>query len=244
MVPIASLPIDTRLGECKHTAVGSRRAPPTKVLVVDDHRTFAEALALSLRMDKGLVVGVASSGPEAVRISLEERPDVVLMDVEMPGMTGIEAIRQVRDQHPGARVVVLSAHDDELLRARAVEAGAVGFVSKLTPILDVPLIVRRAHKGEALLDGQERNRLLRLLRHRRHEESTERQRVNRLTARQLQILSMIAEGTPPREIANRIRVTPQTLRTHVQNMLTRLGVHSKTEAVALVMRHGKIAPPF
>jgi DNA-binding NarL/FixJ family response regulator len=105
----------------------------------------------------------------------------------------------------------------------------------------VPVIVRRAHQGEALVDRDERNRLTRVLHHRRHQESTERQRVNRLTARQLEILTLLAQGVRPKDIAAQIGVTPQTLRTHVQNMLTRLGVHSKTEAVALAMRQGKIA---
>jgi DNA-binding NarL/FixJ family response regulator len=222
-------------------AVATRRAPTTKVLVVDDHRTFAEALALAMRPDRDLVVHVAGNGAEAVRIAEEERPDVVLMDVEMPGMAGIDAIRTVRELLPEAKVVVLSGHDDELLRARAVEAGAIGYVSKLTPVREVPVIVRKAREGEALIEVEERNRLLRMLRHRRYQESTERQRAGRLTPRQLEILTMIAQGIPPREIADQLGMSPQTLRTHVQNTLTRLGVHSKTEAVALVMRHGKLS---
>jgi DNA-binding NarL/FixJ family response regulator len=156
-------------------------------------------------------------------------------------MAGIEVIRQIRQRRPDTKIVMLSAHDDELLRARALEAGAAGYVSKLTPVDQVPVIVRRAHQGEALVDRDERNRLTRVLHHRRHQESTERQRVNRLTARQLEILTLLAQGVRPKDIAVQIGVTPQTLRTHVQNMLTRLGVHSKTEAVALAMRQGKIA---
>jgi DNA-binding NarL/FixJ family response regulator len=221
--------------------MAQRRPPATKVLVVDDHRTFAEALALALRMDRGLVVSVADGGTEGLRLVDEEQPDVVLLDVEMPGMAGIEVIRQIRQRRPDTKIVMLSAHDDELLRARALEAGAAGYVSKLTPVDQVPVIVRRAHQGEALVDRDERNRLTRVLHHRRHQESTERQRVNRLTARQLEILTLLAQGVRPKDIAAQIGVTPQTLRTHVQNMLTRLGVHSKTEAVALAMRQGKIA---
>jgi two-component system, NarL family, nitrate/nitrite response regulator NarL len=221
--------------------MAQRRPPATKVLVVDDHRTFAEALALALQMDRGLIVSVAGGGTEGLRLVDEEHPDVVLLDVEMPGMAGIEVIRQIRQRRPDTKIVMLSAHDDELLRARALEAGAAGYVSKLTPVDQVPVIVRRAHQGEALVDRDERNRLTRVLHHRRHQESTERQRVNRLTARQLEILTLLAQGVRPKDIAAQIGVTPQTLRTHVQNMLTRLGVHSKTEAVALAMRQGKIA---
>jgi DNA-binding NarL/FixJ family response regulator len=221
--------------------MATRRGPATKVLVVDDHRMFAEALALALRMDRGLTVSVASGGTEGVRIAEEEQPDVVLLDLEMPGLAGVEAIRQIRERRSDVKIVMISSHDDELLRARALEAGAIGYVSKLTPVGEVPAIVRRAHLGETLVDRDERMRLTRVLHLRRHQESTERQRVNRLTARQLEILTLLAQGVRPKEIATQIGVTPQTLRTHVQNMLTRLGVHSKTEAVALAMRQGKIS---
>jgi DNA-binding NarL/FixJ family response regulator len=212
------------------------------VLVVDDHRTFAEALALAVGLEPGLRARVATGGPEALRLAEEERPDVVLMDVQMPGMDGIEAIRRLLGVHPQARVVVLSAHEDDLSRARALEAGAVGHLSKSTPLAEVPELVRRVAGGESLVPPEERERLARYLRHRRHQEATERQRANRLTPRQREILQLMAEGVPPREIAARLEVSPLTLRTHVQNILTRLAVHSKVEAIAVALRHGKISP--
>jgi DNA-binding NarL/FixJ family response regulator len=160
--------------------------------------------------------------------------------MEMPGMGGIETIRRMRETHPDAKVVVLSAHEDDLVKARAVEAGAIGYVSKFTPLTDLPDLVRKAHRGEPILDKQERSRLLRHLRHRRHQEATERQRVNRLTPRQTEILQLLAEGIPASEIAGRLGMSPLTMRTHVQNILTRLGVHTKLEAMALAIRHGKV----
>jgi DNA-binding NarL/FixJ family response regulator len=220
--------------------MGGRRGGSVKVLVVDDHRTFAEALALTLRLEPGVVTQVAATGAEAVEAAARTHPDVVLMDIEMPGMDGVTAIRRIREVQPSAPVIVLSAHDDELVRARAIEAGAVGYVSKLTAVSEIPGLVRRAQRGEALLEAPEAARLLRLLRHRRHQESTERQRANRLTARQIEILELIADGVPGHEIARRLDVSPATIRTHVQNILTRLGVHTKPEAVAMAMRHGKI----
>jgi two-component system nitrate/nitrite response regulator NarL len=220
--------------------VAAGRGSSISVLVVDDHRTFAEALALAVGLERGLVAHVAASGPEAVEAAHRWRPDVVLMDIEMPGMDGLAAIRRVREAHSSARIIVLSVHDDDLVKAQAVEAGAVGYVSKLTPLSEVPQLVRRAHRGDAILDQQEVARLMRLLRHRRHQESTERQRANRLTSRQIEILRLVAEGVPGQEIARRLNMSPLTVRTHVQNILTRLGVHTKLEAVALAMRHGKI----
>ncbi len=226
--------------KCKHTAVATKRAPSISVLVVDDHRTFAEALALAVRLERDMEARVAGSGADAVGIAERERPNVVLLDMEMPGMSGIETIRRLREADPEGKVVVLSAHDDDLSKARAVEAGAIGYVSKFTPLTELPDLVRKAHRGEELLDKQERSRLLRHLRHRRHQEATERQRVNRLTPRQTEILQMLAEGVPTSEIAGRLGMSPLTLRTHVQNILTRLGVHTKLEAMALAIRHGKV----
>jgi DNA-binding NarL/FixJ family response regulator len=218
----------------------ARRGAAINVLVVDDHRTFAEALALAVGLEKDLVAHVAASGSEAVQAAALDRPDVVLMDIEMPGMDGVSAIRRVREAHPEARVIVLSVHDDDVVKARAVEAGAVAYVSKLTPLSEIPDVVRRAHRGEAVIEHREVTRLMRVLRHRRHQESTERQRANRLTSRQIEVLRLVAEGVPGREIATRLNMSPLTVRTHVQNILTRLGVHTKPEAVALAMRHGKI----
>jgi two-component system nitrate/nitrite response regulator NarL len=220
--------------------MAARRAPSISVLVVDDHRTFAEALALAVRLERDMEAEVASTGGDAVDIAGRERPNVVLLDIEMPGMGGIETIRRMRESYPEAKVVVLSAHEDDLVKARAVEAGAIGYVSKFTPLTDLPDLVRKAHRGEPILDKQERSRLLRHLRHRRHQEATERQRVNRLTPRQTEILQMLAEGIPPSEIAGKLGMSPLTMRTHIQNILTRLGVHTKVEAMALAIRHGKV----
>ncbi|HEV8421156.1 MAG TPA: response regulator transcription factor [Actinomycetota bacterium] len=220
--------------------MATKRASSISILVVDDHRTFAEALALAVRLERDMEAWVAANGADAVEIVRRERPHVVLLDMEMPGMGGVETIRRLLEVEPETKIVVLSAHDDDLVKARAVEAGAIGYVSKITPLTDLPDLVRRAHRGEPILDTQERSRLLRHLRHRRHQEATERQRVNRLTPRQTEILQMLAEGVPPSEIAGRLGMSPLTLRTHVQNILTRLGVHTKLEAMALAIRHGKV----
>ncbi len=225
----------------QHRSVPATAKPrPVSVLVVDDHRTFGDALALAMRMEKGFIVRVATNGRDAVVAAADEEPDVVLMDMEMPGMSGVDTIRRVLEARPEARVVVLSAHDDELTQARAIDAGAIGYLRKDTPLEDIPALIRRAAAGETLMDPEEGLRLLRRLRHQRHQEATERQRVNRLTPRQIEILQLLADGTPQQDILDTLKVSPYTLRTHVQNILTRLGVHTKLEAVALAMRHGKI----
>jgi DNA-binding NarL/FixJ family response regulator len=221
--------------------MAARRPSRIDVLVVDDQRTFAEALAAALRMEPGLSPRVAGSGAEAIEMVQLAPPDLVLLDVQMPGASGIEVIRQLHAALPGVPVVMLSGHDDDLLRARAFEAGAAGYLSKDTPLSELPEDVRRAARGESLIDPEEANRLARYLHHRRHQESTERQRTNRLTPRQTEILQMVADGVPTPQIAERLGMSRLTLRTHVQNILTRLRVHTKTEAVTVAIRHGKIS---
>jgi len=210
-------------------------------LIVDDHRTFGEALRIAMDQEKDLrVLGVATSGEEALTLADEHQPDVVLMDIEMPGMDGIEAIRKMKVANPEARVVVVSAHQSELIMARAVEAGASGFLSKETALSDVVGSVRLAYEGETLMEPDEVRRVLRHLRHRGAQEATEQQRAERLTPRETEILQLMADGVPSEDIAKRLGVSPYTLRTHVQNILTKLGVHSKLEALAFAIRQGKV----
>jgi DNA-binding NarL/FixJ family response regulator len=218
---------------------GTKRRIAT--LVVDDHRTFGEALRIALEQEKDLrVVGVATNGEDGVALAEEHRPDVVLMDIEMPGMDGIEAIRKIKAVNPDARLVVVSAHQSELILARAVEAGAGGFLSKEIALSDVVASVRLAYQGEPLMEPDEIRRVLRHLRHRRAQEATEQQRVDRLTPRETEVLQLMADGVATEDIAGQLKVSPYTLRTHVQNILTKLGVHSKLEALAFAIRHGKV----
>lgn len=212
-----------------------------RVLIADDHRTFAEALKTVIDLERGLVVTeIVNNGRTAVDRTTTEHPDVVLMDVEMPEMDGIEAIRRIKEADPDARILVLSAHEDDTTIARAVEAGASGFLSKLRPVTDIPEAVRAAVRGEVLLEPSEVDRVLLHLQTERSEEAATRSRVDRLTPRQVEILQLMADGLSPEEIAEGLEISRHTLRTHVQNILTKLGVHSKLQALALAIRHGKV----
>jgi DNA-binding NarL/FixJ family response regulator len=216
----------------------AKRPPRIPVLVVDEHRALAEALAIAIDKQGEFQTDVASSH-EVLDLTDPEKPVVVLVSLDRAD--GVTTIRQIKERQPESRVVVLSSMDDELTRAKAVEAGAVGYVTKITPLDEIPDLLRRASKGESLLEDEEAERLLRYLRHRRHQESTERQRANRLTPRQIEILQLMADGVPVQDIAKQLHMSPYTLRTHVQNILTRLGVHTKLEALAVAIRHGKIS---
>jgi DNA-binding NarL/FixJ family response regulator len=212
-----------------------------KVLIVDDQRTFGEALQLVLSREKDMrVVDVVTDGDAAVEAAAEHRPDVVLMDVAMPGMSGIEATRRIKDAEPEAQILILSGYEDEMLLARAVQAGALGLLRKTEAVLDVASSVRRAHNGESLHQAEEIELALRRLRHRRDQDSSVEERLARLTPREAEILQSMAAGLPPEEIARGLRMSPHTLRTHTQNIITKLGVHSKLEALVLAIRHGRV----
>jgi DNA-binding NarL/FixJ family response regulator len=162
------------------------------------------------------------------------------MDVAMPGMSGIEATRRIKDAEPEAQILILSGYEDELLLARAMQAGALGLLRKTEAVVDVARSVRRAHSGETLHEASEVEGALRRLRHRRDQDSTVEQRLARLTPRELEILRAMARGLPPDVIARELSMSPHTLRTHTQNIITKLGVHSKLEALVLAIRHGRV----
>lgn len=219
------------------------RAESIKVLIVDDHLTFGEALQVALSKERDLiVVDVVTDGERAIEAVSEHRPDVVLMDLTMPGTDGIEATRRIRDTEPDTRVVVLSGQENELTFARAVQAGAAGFLQKTEAVVDVAGAVRRVHRGEPLHDEAEVEAALRRLRHRREQDSSMERRLERLTPREMEILQLMAEGRSSQRIAGTLGMSPHTLRTHVQNVLTKLGVHSKLEALVAAIKHEKVRP--
>jgi len=222
-------------------ANGRSHARPITVLIVDDERTFGEALELALRHEKDLkVVDVTTDGDAAIRAADELHPDVVLMDVAMPGMSGIEATRRIKEDDPEAQVLILSGHEDPLLLARAVQAGAVGLLRKTEAVADVAVSVRRAYRGEPIHDEDEVESAMRHLRHRRDQDADVAQRLQRLTPREVEILQQMATGAAPEQIAQTLAMSPHTLRTHTQNILTKLGVHSKMEALVVAIRHGRV----
>ena len=213
-----------------------------RVVVVDDHRSFAEALRVALDLERGVeVAAVCHDGAEALAAVRRRRPDVVLMDLQMPGVDGIAATKAVLEARPEARVVVLSAHDEEADVARAVDAGAAGFLSKTAAMKDVARVVRAAARGDTLMPPQEARRMKELARRRREQTAALEERVNRLSPRETEILQRMAEGMPPTEIARELTISANTLRTHVQNILFKLKVHSKMEALAAAIRFGKVS---
>jgi len=217
---------------------------PITVIIADDHRSFGEALQIALDKEQDLsVVRVVEGGDDAVRTAIDDRPDVVLMDLKMPDLDGIEATRRLREEGSHSAVIILTGEGDDVSLARAIQVGARGFLRKTAPMVDVVDAVRRAHRGEPIHRPAEVNQAIRTMRARsKHDVELER-RIDRLTPREIEILQAMAEGLSPEQIAELLGMSRHTLRTHTQNILTKLGVHSKTDAVVAAIRFGKATPP-
>jgi DNA-binding NarL/FixJ family response regulator len=217
------------------------RKRPIRVLIADDHRTFAEALRTAIDLEEGMKVsGIAADGDGAVRMATGGGVDVVLMDVEMPGKDGITATRDIVEARPETRVIMLTAHASDALVGRALEAGAAGYLTKDRPMREVARAVRTAFQGRPLMDAQEAERALQAIRLRRDAGKAARARVERLTPRETEILQRMADGLAQEEIAAILGISRHTLRTHVQNILTKLRVRSRLEALAQAVRYGKV----
>lgn len=211
------------------------------VLIVDDHRAFGEALAMALGREADLeILQVTVDGESAVESAGARRPDVVLVDLQMPGIDGLETSRRIRAISKETAVVVLTGSDDELALGRAIQAGAHGFLRKTAAVQDLAQAVRAAHRGDPLNSHDEIEFALRRLRRLRAREDDIAQRFDRLTPRELQILQLLADGMGPDDISTQLDVSRNTLRTHIQNILTKLGVHSKLDAIVAAIRHGRV----
>jgi DNA-binding NarL/FixJ family response regulator len=214
---------------------------PIRVMIADDHRSFGEALQIALDKEQDLaVIDIVTDGNEAVRAAATEHPDVVLMDLQMPGLDGIEATRRIRDEGLESAVIILTGTEDDVGLARAVQAGAKGVLRKTEPVIDLASAIRRAHRGEPLHRVAEVESSLRRLRQRRATDAELERRLARLTPREVQILQQMADGHGPEQIAEELGMSRHTLRTHTQNILTKLGVHSKIEAVVAAIRFGVV----
>jgi DNA-binding NarL/FixJ family response regulator len=216
--------------------------PRIRVLVVDDHRLLAEALVAALAAEPDIdVVGIASS-VAGVSGHLGSRVDVVLMDYLLGDGTGADATRIVKARQPGAAVVILTAYSDGETILETVRAGADGYLTKDRALDDVVAAVRAAHAHEILLPREVIVEIaMRVADARQHAD--EAPPVEPLTPRELDVLRLLAEGLDSAAICRRLSIAPNTLRTHTQNMMSKLGTHSKLETVAYALRNGLVEPP-
>jgi DNA-binding NarL/FixJ family response regulator len=211
-----------------------------RVLVVDDHAVFCEGLTTILRIEEDLdVVGTGASVREAVEGVRTLQPDIVLLDVHLPDGSGVEAAATIKRERPSTQVVILTSDEDEAVLRDAVQAGVTGYLSKHEAASQVLLAVRSAARGEALIAPYMLARLLQGIRHPKAGPVT----ATPLTPKELVVLQELALGHDNEAVARSLRLSPNTVRTHIQNILGKLHVHSKLEAVSKAVREGWIRIP-
>jgi len=213
-----------------------------RLLICDDHRLLTETLTDVVGHDPGFsLLSPVHSSEQAVELVKDLRPDVVLMDIEFGGaMSGIDATRLIKESSPATKVVVMTAHQDERLLVDAVEAGASGFLHKTEGVDDFLGTLKAAAAGEILIDRTALARLLPRVAREREARRDAQLLINQLTEREREVLGLLAQGYRNDDIAGRLYISPQTVQTHVRNLLGKLGVHSKLEAVAFAVKHGAV----
>ena len=204
-----------------------------RVLIADDHLVVREGLEAMLHSnDEFEIVGQAVDGLETVRLVEELHPDVVLIDVQMPNMDGIEATRRIVQQSPTTRVVILSSFDQDEYIYKAIQAGARGYVLKDTELHALLDIIRAAAQGESVLPPNIATKLVEHI-------SAQRTQVH-LTKREQEVLCLLAKGLRNKEIASQLNIAERTVKSHVANIIAKLGVSSRTEAVSQALKEGRI----
>jgi DNA-binding NarL/FixJ family response regulator len=207
---------------------------PIRVLIVDDHSVVRQGLKMFLALDNELeVVGEAGNGEEAISQVEQLQPQVVLMDLLMPVMDGITATQTIRREHPDTEVVALTSVLEDTLVVKAVRAGAIGYLLKDTEADELCRAIKAAAAGQVQLSPQAAERLMREI---RAPESTEK-----LTERETDVLHLLTQGKANKEIAAELHIQETTVKTHVSNILMKLGVQSRTQAALFAAKIGLVS---
>ena len=210
----------------------------TTILVVDDHPLLREGIVQLLKKQADFeVVAQAADGEEAVRLATELSPDVVIMDIEMPKVDGLEATRQIKATHSGISVLVLTIHDDEEHVAALLDAGAAGYLLKTVYGEGLAQAIRSVRLGEFVLDPQVGRRVLRAFAL-RPSKPVQLEAGEKLSAREMEVLKLAARGMSNSEIAEALYVSLRTAKGHLAEIFSKLGVGSRTEAIVTCLRAG------
>jgi len=222
-------------------SVDSPASEPIRALIVDDHALFRRGLEMVLAAEDDIeLVGEASDGAEAVQKAGESLPDVVLMDIRMPKSSGIEACRAMKEVAPSSKIVMLTISDEEEDLFEAIRAGASGYLLKDIPLDEVADVVRAVHGGQSLINPSMAAKLLTefaaLNKRGDQEERAEQVPPPKLTDREMQVLKLVAKGMNNRDIAKELFISENTVKNHVRNILEKLQIHSRMEAVMIAVR--------
>ena len=212
-------------------------APQIRVLLVDDHLAFRQPLAFMLMREPDItIIGQAATVAEAR--PLLAQADIALIDLDLPDGEGVELLHELRTVNPQAIALVLTGNGSTVAMARAVEAGAAGVMHKARPVGEVVEAIRRLHAGEPLLSLRETIEMLRFITRQREEDRGVQVTIGRLTPREREVLQTLAAGLSDREIAHQLVVSTETVRTHMVNLLHKLGVDSRLKALVFALKHG------
>ncbi|MFN2218788.1 MAG: response regulator [Anaerolineae bacterium] len=204
---------------------------PIRVMLVDDHTMVRRGLATFLKVFDDLeLVGEAANGEDAIQLCAQVLPDVVLMDMVMPDMDGVTATHAIRQQFPAVQVIALTSFKDKGLVQDALQAGAIGYLLKDVSADALAQAIRAAHAGRATLSSEAAQALVQAA-------AQPPTPGHDLTERERDVLALLVEGLNNRQIADRLVVSPSTIKSHVSHILAKLGVASRTEAAALAVRH-------
>ena len=199
-------------------------------LIVDDHEVVREGLRLSLSRAQHIrVIGEASDGEQAIALVERRKPDVVVMDVRMPGMDGLEATKQITEKVPGTAVLIFTAFSERSLLARGLDSGAKGYILKEAPHDMLLRAIERVAKGEGYVDPALMPAFL-----------SGKDQTDMLTAREREILQLLADGMSNADVASKLFISQETVKSHVRHILTKLEADTRTHAVAIALRESII----
>ena len=213
-----------------------------RFLIVDDHPAFSKGLARMLEDEEDLeCVGQASDGVEAINLARKLKPDIALIDVSMPKMSGIQAAKEIRKHYPKTAVIMLSAFDYEAYVLTSLRAGARGYILKTTPLEKLTSAIRLVRKGESVLDIKATDKLVQHLQPRAFNgDGRGNISFDMLHPRELEVIDLTAKGMSNKEIANQLVISERTVQTHLVNIFRKLGASSRTQAVLYALKEGWI----
>jgi DNA-binding NarL/FixJ family response regulator len=233
--PRANCPTRIDRASTHHERVGQE----IRVVLVDDHLSFRQPLAFMLMREADITI-IGQAGTVAEARPLLPQADIALIDLNLPDGEGLNLIHDLHAVNPQAFALVLTSDSSDLATARAVEAGAAGVLHKVRSVSEITDAIRRVHAGEALLSVRETIEMLRLITRQRERDRAAQVAIGRLTQREREVLAALSHGLHDREIAERLHIQTETVRTHMVNLLHKIGIDSRLQALVFAVKYGLV----